>query len=141
MFDVDAKRKEYKPIVRTYMNDIQEKMIEEGEKHDITTLAICCVTDLLDEGAFVGGIIGRAKCSPKNEFEMLFQLARYLYMKLLEETSEDYAQIMWKVFSKQIIEKEENFHFSTGDLIAQLIGELGIYKKSKKAEDSDENNE
>ena len=129
-FDIEAKKDELTPVVKEHMGLIHEKS---------QTMTVCCVTDLLDKGAYLGGVTMSCTGTRRNRFEMLYQLVKACYSELIKDTNEGYAKMLWNSFSKQVVNRVENFSFGMDEFAAELLRVLS--DKDKESEDSDENNE
>ena len=137
-FDIEAKKDELTPVVKEHMGLIHEKSQKVLNENGLSTMTVCCVTDLLDKGAYLGGVT--MSCTgTRHSFEMLYQLVKACYSKLIKDTDEGYAKMLWNSFSKQVVNRVENFSFGMDEFTAELLRVLS--DKDKESEDSDENNE
>lgn len=137
--EIYTEKAKLEPIVKDHMDRIHEINQRLCKEHGIASLSVCCATDLLDKGAFIGGVTMAFHGSTKNKFEMLYQLVIACYNGLVEESDERYAKILWNSFSKQVIAQKEHFSFGMGEFAEGLLEML--FEKDKDTEDSDENNE
>ena len=131
------------PIVKDHMDRIHEINQRSCKEHGIASMSVCCATDLLDKGAFIGGVTMAFHGSTQNQFEMLYQLVITCYNGLVAESNERYANILWNSFSKQVIAKKEHFSFGMVEFAEGLAEGLlkMLSEKDKDTEDSDENRE
>ena len=137
--EIYTEKAKLEPIVKDHMDRIHAINQRSCKEHGIASLSVCCATDLLDKGAFIGGVTMAFHGSTKNKFEMLYQLVLACYNGLVEESDERYAKILWNSFSKQVIARKEHFSFGMGEFAEGLLGML--FEKAKDTEDSDENRE
>lgn len=138
-FDIEAKKDELTPVVKEHMGLIHEKSQKVLNENGLSTMTVCCVTDLLDKGAYLGGVTMSCTGTRRNRFEMLYQLVKTCYSELIKDTNEGYAKMLWNSFSKQVVNRVENFSFGMGEFAEGLLEMLS--EKDKDTEDSDENNE
>lgn len=137
--EIYTEKARLEPIVKDHMDRIHEINQKLCKEHGIASMSVCCATDFLDKGAFIGGVTMALHGTGKNKFEMLYQLVKACYDGLVEETAEKYAKILWNSFSKQVIARKEYFSFGMGEFAEGLLEMLS--EKDKDTEDSDENNE
>ena len=136
--EIYTEKAKLEPIVKDHMDRIHEINQRSCKEHGIASLSVCCATDLLDKGAFVGGVVMSFHGTARNKFEMLYQLVKVCYDDLIKDTSnESYAQMLWNSFSKQVVARKEHFQFGWSEFAEGLLKEIG----KKFGEDSDENNE
>lgn len=138
-FDIEAKKDELTPVVKEHMGLIHEKSQKVLNENGLSTMTVCCVTDLLDKGAYLGGVTMSCTGTRRNRFEMLYQLVKACYSELIKDTNEGYAKMLWNSFSKQVVNRVENFSFGMDEFAAELLRVLS--DKDKESEDSDENRE
>lgn len=136
-FDIEAKKDELTPVVEEHMGLIHEKSQKVLNENGLSTMTVCCVTDLLDKGAYLGGVTMSCTGTRRNRFEMLYQLVKACYSELIKDTNEGYAKMLWNSFSKQVVARKEYFQFGWSEFAEELLKEIG----KKFTEDSDENNE
>ena len=137
--EIYTEKARLEPIVKDHMDRIHEISQKSCKEHGIASMSVCCATDLLDKGAYIGGVTMAFHGTTKNKFEMLYQLVKACYDGLIEESAEQYAKILWNSFSKQVIAREEHFSFGMGEFAEGLLKMLS--EKDKGTEDSDENRE
>lgn len=136
--DIQTEKEKLEPIVKDHMDRIDAIGKRVCKEHGLASMSVCCVTDLLDKDAFVGGVVMSFHGTARNKFEMLYQLAKVCYDDLIKDTSnESYAQMLWNSFSKQVVARKEYFQFGWSEFAEELLKEIG----KKFTEDSDENNE
>lgn len=135
--EIYTEKAKLEPIVKDHMDRIHEINQKLCKEHGIASMSVCCATDLLDKGAFIGGVTTAFHGSTKNKFEMLYQLVIACYNDLVEESVDRYAQMLWNSFSKQVVARKEYFQFGWSEFAEELLKEIG----KKFTEDSDENNE
>ena len=136
--EIYTEKAKLEPIVKDHMDRIHEINQKLCKEHGIASMSVCCATDLLDKGAFIGGVTMALHGSTRNKFEMLYQLVKVCYDNLIEDTSnKGYAEMLWNSFSKQVVARKEYFQFGWSEFAEELLKEIG----KKFGEDSDEDNE
>lgn len=136
--EIYTEKARLEPIVKDHMDRIDAISKRVCKEHGLASMSVCCVTDLLDKGAFVGGVTVAFHGTSRNKFEMLYQLVKVCYDDLIEDTSnKGYAEMLWNSFSKQVVARKEHFQFGWSEFAEELLKEIG----KKFGEDSDEDNE